>query len=107
MRRIRRPPYSSLSADRNARGHRILCSLALVALALRLAPLLRPGSEWAMANVDSPRYVELAEGIRAGCGFARLIDGRCGPPEVLRTPGYPLMLAVVPSLRAVVAMQAL
>jgi len=85
----------------------IFWTLGILALALRLAPMLRSGSEWAMANPDSPRYVELAAGLRSGCGFARLIDRRCGPPEVLRTPGYPLFLTVMPSLRAVVAVQAI
>ena len=85
----------------------IFLLIALVALALRLAPLLRRGSDWAMANVDSARYTELADGIRAGCGFAPLLNGRCGRPEVLRTPGYSLLLAAIPSLRLVVAVQAI
>jgi 4-amino-4-deoxy-L-arabinose transferase-like glycosyltransferase len=85
----------------------IFCLLGILALLLRLSPLLRSGSSWAMANVDSPRYVELAKGLRSGCGFARLVDGHCGGLEVLRTPGYPLFLAVTPSLRAVVAVQAI
>jgi len=93
--------------DRGARPLWILWALALLALALRLAPLMRPGSAWAMANVDSPRYVELAQGLRAGCGFARLVDGHCAGAEVLRTPGYPLLLAAIPSPRMVVAVQAL
>lgn len=93
--------------DLRARGSAILWTLGILALALRLAPMLHSGSAWTMANADSSRYVELAEGLRSGCGFARLIDGRCGPPEVLRTPGYPLFLTAIPSLRAVVAVQAI
>lgn len=80
--------------------------LGMIALALRLAPLLRGGTGWALANVDSPRYVNLANGLRAGCGFAQLLNGHCQAPEVLRTPGYPLFLAMMPGLRAAVAVQA-
>ena len=100
---------SSLQIDRPPDQARywILWAIALLALALRLAPLLRPGADWAMANVDSARYVELADGMRAGCGFARLLNGHCGPPEVFRTPGYPLLLAAITSLRLVVALQAI
>jgi 4-amino-4-deoxy-L-arabinose transferase-like glycosyltransferase len=93
--------------DLRARGSAFLWTLGILALALRLAPMLRSGSAWAMANADSPRYVELADGLRSGCGFARLVDGRCGPPEVLRTPVYPLFLTVIPAIRAVVAVQAI
>ena len=93
--------------DLRARGSAFLWTLGILALALRLAPMLRGGSAWTIANADSPRYVELAEGLRSGCGLARLVDGRCGPPEVLRTPGYPMFLTVIPSLRAVVMVQAI
>jgi hypothetical protein len=84
----------------------VFWTLGILALALRCAPLLRNGDTWTMSNVDSPRYVELAEGLRSGCGFARLVDGHCDGPEVFRTPGYPLFLTLIPSLRAVVAVQA-
>lgn len=81
--------------------------LGILALALRLASLLRGGSAWAMANPDSPRYSELAAGLLSGCGFARFAMGHCASPEVLRTPGYPLFLILMPSLRAAVAVQAI
>jgi hypothetical protein len=55
-------------------------------------------------NNDSPRYLELAEGMRAGCGFARWI-GHCASAEVLRTPGYPFFFALVPNVRTAVAVQ--
>jgi hypothetical protein len=103
----RRPsPISNMFDYPRRQRSLILWTLGILALALRLAPLLRSGSDWTMLSVDSPRYVELAEGLRAGCGFARLIDGHCDGPEVFRTPGYPLFLMFIPSLRAVVAVQA-
>jgi len=83
-----------------------LLVVGVAALALRLAPLLHRGLGWAMGNTDSPRYVELAQGLRAGCGFATLTNGRCGSPEVLRTPGYPLFLLAMTSLRAALVCQA-
>src|SRR5262249_3681963 len=52
-------------------------------------------------------YTELAEGIKAGCGFAALSrSGKCGPAEIERTPGYPLFLAVSSGPRVAVAIQA-
>jgi hypothetical protein len=81
-------------------------ALGAVALVVRLAPLVRSGSAWAMMNVDSSRYVELAKGLWFGCGFAQLINGHCGSTEVLRTPGYPLFLALMRGLRMAVAVQA-
>jgi hypothetical protein len=85
---------------------KVLVAIATVALLLRLAPLLQPGDSWTQNN-DSSRYIELASGLRAGCGFARLIGGVCGPSETLRTPGYPLLLAAVSSTRTVIAAQAM
>lgn len=99
---------SSSYAWRNRRSEhtvRILIAIAAVALLLRLMPLLQPGAGWTLGN-DSARYVELASGLRAGCGFARLDGGVCGPPETLRTPGYPLFLAAFSKPRIVVAAQA-
>lgn len=83
----------------------ILAAVGLVALALRLSPLLGSGMSWAMDN-DSPGYIELANGLMEGCGFARFVQGRCEGPEVSRTPGYPVFLAIMPSLRWSVAVQA-
>jgi 4-amino-4-deoxy-L-arabinose transferase-like glycosyltransferase len=81
--------------------------VGVVALALRLAPLLYHGLGWALAHNDSLRYVELAKGLQSGCGFARLIDGNCAPPEVLRTPGYPVFLLAMRSLRTALIFQAI
>jgi 4-amino-4-deoxy-L-arabinose transferase-like glycosyltransferase len=81
--------------------------IAGVAFTVRLATLLRSGDTWAFFTGDSREYVELAQGIRAGCGFTHLINGRCGVPEVLRTPGYPLFVAAMPNLRWAIAAQAL
>jgi 4-amino-4-deoxy-L-arabinose transferase-like glycosyltransferase len=84
---------------------KVLVAIAAAALLLRLAPLLQPGDSWTRNN-DSPRYVELASGLRAGCGFARLDGGVCGPSETLRTPGYPLFLTAVSNIRTAIAAQA-
>ncbi len=85
---------------------RILLTIAILALLIRLLPLLQPGDHWAMLD-DSHEYLELAKGMLSGCGFARLINGSCRPPELLRLPGYPLILALMPGLRSIVAVQAL
>ncbi len=84
----------------------VLAAIAFCAFAFRIAPLLRPGIQWAIYN-DSSGYLELAEGLRGGCGFARLVDGTCKSPELERTPGYPLFLASMPSLRWAIACQAI
>jgi len=55
---------------------------------------------------DSARYIQLAAGLRSGCGFARLVGGSCLGPEVLRTPGYPLFLAAIGNLRCALVVQA-
>ena len=70
----------------------LIASIVLMSLALRAAWLLRSGSEWTVAT-DSIGYLALARGIRAGCGFAAMTV-TCGPPEVWRTPGYPLFLTL-------------
>jgi 4-amino-4-deoxy-L-arabinose transferase-like glycosyltransferase len=80
----------------------ILLALAMLGLALRLGPLLRAG---VLMDPDSARYIELAQGLNHGCGFARWINGACGEIETLRTPGYPLFLATMPTLRTAVAIQ--
>lgn len=72
-------------------------------LLLRLAPLLRHD---VVVNPDSGRYIELEQGLRHGCGFARWTNGACGAAvETFRTPGYPLFLAAMPNLRTAVAIQ--
>ena len=55
--------------------------------------------------MDSERYIDLARGLKHGCGLARRINGICGDVETLRTPGYPLFLAVMPSSRFAIAVQ--
>jgi hypothetical protein len=102
--------------------------LTAVALALRLAPLLhgatqrptpsasrewierpvlKPSTRTAVNGNDPFEYFSLAQGLRAGCGFAQLLDHNCWLPEVSRNPGYPLFLALSPSLTAAVFVQAL
>ncbi len=83
-------------------------AIALIAAAIRLAPLLRSDLSFAMRPDDSFEYMQLAHGIRHGCGFARLAGGSCQPPEILRTPGYPIFLALFgDSIRWVLAAQAI
>jgi hypothetical protein len=85
----------------------ILVFVAALALAVRLAPLLRAGDRWAILD-DSYDYLALRKGLIAGCGFARCINSGCGPPELFRTPGYPLLLTILPdNLRWAVTIQAL
>jgi hypothetical protein len=83
---------------------RCLAAIALMSLLVRLAPLIRPGISWA-TKPDSIDYIHLANGLVAGCGFARAVFGTCGQAELVRTPGYPLFLAALPSMRAGLAVQ--
>ncbi|HKN01890.1 MAG TPA: hypothetical protein VJX23_15345 [Candidatus Binataceae bacterium] len=89
------------------RHQRWLLLIALGALLLRLAPLLQHGIAWASLNTDSRDYLELAQGLNSGCGYARSVDGVCSSPEVLRLPGYPVFLAAMPSIRVALATNAL
>lgn len=84
----------------------LLVTIAALAGMFRLAPLSRPGIDWAM-EADSYGYIQLAEGLTTDCGFARRLGGKCQPPELERTPGYPLFLAVMPSLRMALVVQAM
>jgi hypothetical protein len=91
----------------DSRDHlRLFLALAGMALALRLLPLLRHGAAWSILD-DSNEYLALVQGMGSGCGFARMVDGSCKSPELLRLPGYPLFVEMMPSLRAVVGAQAL
>ena len=83
-----------------------LVAIGTIALLLRLAPLLRSGTDWAMWY-DSAGYIQLADGLRSGCGFARGDEHQCAPPEIIRTPGYPTFLALLPGLRTAIALQGL
>ncbi|HTY54036.1 MAG TPA: hypothetical protein VMB26_02485 [Candidatus Binataceae bacterium] len=85
-----------------------MIGVALLAASMRLAPLARSDLAHAFRPDDSFEYLQLADGIRHGCGFARLIQGTCRPAEILRTPGYPLFLAGVDgSIRWAIAAQAI
>ena len=83
----------------------ILATIACLSFVVRIYPLSHP-STWT-PNPDSIGYVSLAHGFQTGCGFApRWQNGKCGPAELERTPGYPLFLAISQDLRAVVTVQA-
>ena len=85
-----------------ASGLFVLFLIAAVTCLIRLSPVLRHGVAWAM-DQDSVGYIALAKGLRAGCGFAaQWSNGRCGPAELERTPGYPLVLSFLPSMRAAI-----
>jgi len=90
----------------SVKARAILYAITLLALGLRLLTLARPGISWAFSSYDSVQYTELADGLRHGCGFARLLDSKCAPPETLRTPGYPVFLRLMPSPRFAIALQA-
>ena len=89
------------------RNNWIFVAIGALALLLRLAPLLRPGSDWLISAHQADQYIALARGLHFGCGFARLVDGTCLEPEQLRTPGYPVFLSLIPTVRYTVAVQAL
>src|ERR1700687_6095686 len=85
----------------------MLVSIALGALGARAIWLLRAAGLWTMTP-DSVGYVALAHGLLQGCGFAVWTRGTCGPPEVLRTPGYPVFIALLGcNWRAVLFAQAI
>jgi hypothetical protein len=82
-----------------------LAAVVGLAFVLRAMWLLRSGSDWAV-GADSHLYLALARGLKAGCGFAPYIE-RCGPPEVMRTPGYPVFLvSLLTHLRFAILVQA-
>ncbi|MBV8774758.1 MAG: hypothetical protein JO166_20855 [Deltaproteobacteria bacterium] len=85
----------------------MLIAILSVSITVRLAPLVRSDLSFAYYPDDSFEYLQLADGMRSGCGFARLINGSCQTPEILRTPGYPILLAAIGhNLRSVLAVQA-
>jgi hypothetical protein len=84
----------------------IFIAIGALALLFRLAPLLRPGSDWLSISRQAHQYIALAQGLRFGCGFARLVNGICLEPEQLRTPGYPVLLSLIPTIRYIVVVQA-
>ena len=79
----------------------------VLALMLRFVPLRNPGIDWAIVQADSWHYTAPAEGLKAGCGYAALEDGKCQAPETRYPPGYSIFLALVPTLRTAVGLQAL
>lgn len=91
---------------RRTRDMLLLAAIAGLALVIRFWHLLHPGITWAW-HPDSIGYVRLANGLLAGCGFAQGSRAACGIAEVQRTPGYPLFLAALPSLRAVLGVQSI
>jgi 4-amino-4-deoxy-L-arabinose transferase-like glycosyltransferase len=92
--------------SRSTESMRLVYGGTILALIVRVAPLLRSGTDWAMDN-DSDRYLRLAEGIRSGCGFAQRLSSGCASAEVLRTPGYPLFLAAIHNVKCALFVQAL
>ncbi len=82
-----------------------LAAVVVLAFILRAIWLVRSGSGWAV-GADSHLYLALARGLRAGCGFAPYIE-RCGAPELMRTPGYPVFLiSFLTHLRLAIVIQA-
>ena len=72
-----------------------LLLISTAGLFARLEPYVQNGP---MFDPDSSRYVELANGLTSGCGFARKVGDSCAQPELFRTPGYPLLLAASRSI---------
>src|ERR1700730_14888804 len=91
--------------------------MAATAIVVRVTPLtLVSGIGRVMdPNTDSEAYVALATGLQHGCGFARTSERGCVPlpepsirhmamrvgnvntfPELMRTPGYPIFLSLMP-----------
>ena len=83
----------------------LLACIAGVALLVRLLPLIRAERTWAVLD-DSHEYIALQKGLLSGCGFARLTNGTCSEAELLRLPGYPIFLALMPSVRFTIVLQA-
>ena len=72
-------------------------------------------------NTDSRGYIDLAMGLRHGCGFMRLVNEKCWAipaaqrkaairgeaidAQLDRTPGYPVFLRLLPNLRSALIVQ--
>lgn len=82
-----------------------IAGLAFAAILLRLAPLARSDLSFAFIHEDSFWFLQTAQGMLHGCGFARWVNGACESAEIMRTPGYPLMLALIPDPRWAMAVQ--
>ena len=83
-----------------------LLLIGMAALLIRLAPLARHDPTF-QTGWDAADYIPLAQGIEHGCGFARLVNGHCGSPDVSRPPGYPYFVALMSNLRTVLVVQAI
>jgi 4-amino-4-deoxy-L-arabinose transferase-like glycosyltransferase len=83
-----------------------LLLIGMAALLIRLAPLARHDLTF-QTGWDAADYIPLAQGIEHGCGFARLVNGHCGSPDVSRPPGYPYFVALMSNLRTVLVVQAI
>jgi hypothetical protein len=95
-------------SNRDERSQNLaIIALALVALSSKLLVQWHLPVELSLMPVDSSEYLDLAAGIRHGCGFARWAAGFCQQGEILRTPGYPLFLAMFSGIRPALAAQAL
>jgi dolichyl-phosphate-mannose-protein mannosyltransferase len=88
-----------------ARARLFIAAIAVLALLLRLAPILSAFT-WTNLGGDSSYYIQHADGLRAGCGYAPLVGGHCAPPDAFRPPGYPLFLALAHGIPAVFVIQA-
>lgn len=100
------PPVTELQSPKTRRWQAAaVVGLAFAAVIIRLAPLLRVDLSFAYIHEDSFWFMQTAGGIRHGCGFARWINGACAPAEIMRTPGYPLMLALIPDARLTMVVQ--
>src|SRR5208283_2841447 len=82
-----------------------LVLIGIAALFIRLAPLARGDLKF-QTTWDAADYIPLAQGIQHGCGFARFENGHCASADVLRPPGYPFFVAMMPGLRTVLVIQA-
>jgi hypothetical protein len=101
-------PHRSLGQLNEGRQNWAIALIAIFAIVIRLAPSwFHQSMDFAVYPPpnDSIHYLQAADGLQHGCGFARLSDGVCQKAEVLRTPAYPLMLAALPGVRAAIAAQ--
>jgi hypothetical protein len=101
------PGFTMSRSNLTRSEFRVIGAIAGAAVLIRFIPLFHSRMDFAFYLLDSHEFIQLNNGLIHGCGFARLINGACEPPELLRTPGYPVFLSVMPNLRALLAMQGL
>ena len=90
-RRCQDSPGDPMVRDRMSSRARELLTFAIIAISgvgFRAVSLLKTGIDFAVAP-DSVGYIGLADGLRKGCGFARLINGACSAPRFCALPGFP------------------